>query len=77
MPSLNRNEKVTCENCGTKSNLARHKKKCSFGTLYCTKCPSISTKSRTDLNFHNAKKHIAPKLDVTFECKLCYKEFPG
>ena len=29
MPSLNRNEKVTCENCGiqiTKPDIARHKK---------------------------------------------------
>ena len=23
------------------------------------------------------KKHSAPKLDVTFKCKLCYQEFPG
>ena len=34
MSSLNRNEKLTCENCGTrrtKLNLVRHKKRCSFG----------------------------------------------
>ena len=39
MPSLNRYEKVTCENCGTqttKLNLARHNKSCSAGTLYFT-----------------------------------------
>ena len=80
MPSLNRNAKVTCENCGTqttKLNLARHKKICSVGTLYCTQCPNFSTKSRIDLNYHIAKKHGAPKLDVTFKCKLCYQEFPG
>ena len=80
MPSLNRNEKVTCENCVTqtrKFNLARHKKSCSVGTLYCTQCPSFSTKSRNDLNYHFAKKHSAPKLDVTFKCKLCYQTFPG
>ena len=80
MPWLNRNEKVTCENCGTqttKPNLAHHKKRCSFGTLFCTECPNISLKSRNDLNYHNAKKHSAPKLDVTFKCKLCYQEFPG
>ena len=80
MPSLNRNEKVTCENCGTqttKLNLARHKKKFSVGTLYCTQCPNFSTKSQNDLNYHIAKKHRSPKPDVTFKCKLCYQEFPG
>ena len=42
MLSLNRNEKVLCETCGTqttKPNLARHKKRCSVGTLYCTTVP--------------------------------------
>ena len=33
------------------------------------------TKSQIDLDYHFAKKHIAPKLDVTFNCKLCYQEF--
>ena len=80
MPSLYRNEKVTCENCGTqttKLNLARHKKSCFAGTLYCTQYPNFSTKSQNDLNYHIAKKHSAPKPDVTFKCKLCYQEFPG
>ena len=79
MPSLNRNEKVTCDNCGTqttKLNLERHKKRCSIGRLYCTPCPN-STKSQNDLNYHIAKKHSALKPDVTFKCKLCYQEFPG
>ena len=80
MPSHNRKEKVTCENCGTqttKLNLARHKKRCSVGTLYCTQCPNFSTKSQNDLNCHIAKKHSAPKSEVAFKCKLCYQEFPG
>ena len=80
MPSLNRYEKVTCENCGTqtrKHNLARHKKSCSAGTLYCTPCPNFSTKFQNDLNYHFVKKHSAPKHDVTSKCKLCYQEFPG
>ena len=79
MHSLNRYEEVTCENCDTqttKLNLKRHKKSCSAGTLYCTQCPNFSTKSQNDLNYHIAKKHSAPKLDVTFKCKLCYQEFP-
>ena len=80
MPSLNRYEKVTYENCGTqttKLNLVRHKESCSAGTLYCTQCPKFSTKSQNHLNYHIAKKHSAPKFDVKFKCKLCYQEFPG
>ena len=80
MPSFNRNEKVTCENFGTqttKLNLARHKKRCSVGTLYWTHCPNFSTKSQIDLNYHIAKKHSAPKPEVNFKYELCYAEFPG
>ena len=76
MPSLNRYEKVPCENCGAQTttlNLARHKKSCSAGTLYC----SFSTNSQNDLNYHIDKKHSAPKPDVTFKCILCFQEFPG
>ena len=79
MPSLNRNEKVTYENCGTqitKPNLAVHKKRFSVGTLYWTQCPNFSTKSQNDLSNHISKKHSAPKPDVTFKCKLCYQDFP-
>ena len=77
MPPLNRNEKVTCESFGTqttKPNLARHKKRCSVGTLHCTQCPNFSTKSQNDLNYHIAKKHSAPKPDITFKSKLCFQE---
>ena len=80
MPSLNRNEKVTCENCGvqiTKYHLARHKKRCSAGTLYCTQCPNFSTLSQDDLIYHIAKQHSAAGASKTYKCKLCYAEFPG
>ena len=79
MPSFNRYEKVTCEKCGTQTtnlNLARHKKRCSVGTLYCTQFPNFSTKSQNDLNYHIAKKYSAPKPDITFKCKLCYEACP-
>ena len=75
-PCLNRYEKVTCENCGTqttKLNLARHKKRCLVGTLYCTQCPKTSAKSQNDLKYHIAKKHS----DITFKCKVWYAEFSG
>ena len=80
MPSLNRNEKVTCENCGvqvTKLKLARHKKRCSAGTLYCTQCPNFSTLSQDDLNYHIAKQHSAAGPSKTYKCNLCHAEFPG
>ena len=80
MLSLNRYEKVTCEIYGTQStklNLARHKKSCSAGTLNCTQCPNVSTKTQKDLKYHIAKKHSDSKPDVNFKCKLCYQEFPG
>ena len=80
MPSLNRYEKVTCENCGTqitKLILARHKKSCSAGTLHCSQCSNFFTKSENPLNYRIAKKHSVPKPDITFKCKLCFAEFPG
>ena len=61
MPAVDRNVKVTCENCGTsvtKKHLSRHKSCFSGGALYCPKCPNLSTKSRDDLNYHIAKKHM-------------------
>ena len=80
MPSLNRNEKVRCENCGvqiTKLNLARHKKRCSGGTLYCTQCPNFSTLFQDDSIYHIAKQHSAAGPSKTYNCKLGHVEFPG
>ena len=80
MPSLIQKEKITCENCGnqtTRINIVRHEKSCSAGTLSCTQCPNFSTKSQKDLNYHIAKKHSAPKPDITFKFKFCFQEFPG
>ena len=74
MTSLYRYEKVTCEICDTqttKPNLARHEMRYSAGTLYCTQCPDFSTKSENGKNNHIAKKHSAPKHDLTFKCTLC------
>ena len=80
MPALDRNVKVTCENCGTlvtEINLSRHKSRCSGGTLFCPKCPNFSTKSRDGLNYHIAKQHSAAKPSKTYKCKLCHAEFLG
>ena len=80
MSALDRNDKVTCGNCGTlstKKHLSRHKSSCSCGTLYCPKCPNSFTKSRDDLNYHIAKKHSVPRPSITYKCKLCHAESPG
>ena len=80
MPSLVGKEKITYGNCGiqtTRNSIVRHKKRCSVGTLYCTQCPNFSTKSQNDLIYHIAKKHSAPKPDITFKCKLSFHEVPG
>ena len=80
MPALDRNVKVTCENCGTsvtKKHLSRHKLSCNGGTLYCPNCPNFSTKSRDDLNYHIAKKNATPRVKTTHKCKICSKEFSG
>ena len=80
MPALDRNEKITCDKCGTqttKKNIVRHKTRCSAGTLYCTQCPNFFTKSRDDLNYHIAKKHATPRANNTDRCKICFKEFSG
>ena len=80
MPALDRNEKTTCDECGTqttKKNILRHKTRCSAGTLYCTQCPNFSTTSQADLIYHNAKKHATPRVKNTHKCKNCLKEFSG
>ena len=78
MTSLIQKEEITYETCGTqttRNNIVRHKKRCSVGTLYCTQCPNFSTKSQNDLSYHIAKKHGAPKPDITYKFKLRYQEF--
>ena len=78
--TFNCSEKVTCRKCGTqvtKPKLSLHEKNRSAGNTYCTQCPDISVNSPNDLNYHNAKKHSAPKIDVNSNCKLCSGELPS
>ena len=80
MPDLERNENITCDNCGTqttKKNIVRHKTRCSVGTRDGTQCPNFSTTSQADLNYHIAKKHATPRVKNTHKCKNCLKEFSG
>ena len=77
MPSLNRYEKVTCDNCGTqttKLNLARHKKSCSAGTLCYNQCPNFSTKSQKMIWIFillrsTAPQNLMPPSSVNFGIK--------
>ena len=80
MPALERNVKVTCGYCGTsitKQRLCRQKSRCSGGTLDCPNCPSFSTESRDDINYHIAKKHATPLVKTTHKRKFRFKEFSG
>ena len=80
MPALDRNEIITCGDCGTQTtqkNIVRHKMRCSAGTLYCTQCPNFSKTSQADLNYHIGKKHATPRVKNTHKCKNCHKEFSG
>ena len=78
MPALDRKFKIVCGNCGTsvtKINLSRHKSSCSGGALYCANCPNFSITSRDDLIYHIAKKHATPRMKITHNCKICFKQF--
>ena len=80
MTALNRNEKLTCDNCGTQTtrkNIVRHKTRCSAGTFYCTQCPNILTTSQWDLKNRTAKKHATPPVKITHKCKNCFRDFSG
>ena len=80
MPTLNRYEKVTCDNCGTqttKLKLARHKKSCSGGTLHCSQCLNFFEISQICLNYHIARKHSVPRPLKTYSCKLYQADFPS
>ena len=80
MPTLDRNVKVTCGNCGTsvtKKQLCLHKWSCSGGTLYCPKCPNFSTKSGKDLYYHIDKKHSTPRVKNTDKRLIGFKEISG
>ena len=76
---MNRNVKVTCENCGTSvtnHQISRHKLHCSVGKLYSPKCPKFFTKSRDNLINHIAKKHSAAGPKNNHTCKESSIEFP-
>ena len=78
MLALDQNVPVTCGNCGTsvtKQKLSRQKSRCSGGTLYCPYYFSFFIKSRSDLNYHIAKKHATPRVKTTQKVKIVSNSF--
>ena len=61
IPALNRDEKITCESCGTqttKRSFVQHRTRCSAGSLTCHSCFNVSTKLRAKMIYHFAKKNF-------------------
>ena len=81
MPAKDRNLPVNCENCGksvVKAHIARHRKTCLMGTLYCKKrnC-NFAKKNAAELSYHIAKAHGAKVRNTLNKCVVCQKQFPS
>ena len=77
-PGHDRNEKVTSENCRThrtKTNIVRHKTRCSAGTLTFASCITVSTTSRAERKYHKAKKQSKATARIVHKFKTCEKDF--
>ena len=64
MPSINRKEKVKCEECDqeySRSDAARHKKNCVRGVFSCSECRYF-TYNRQEMSYHVAKKKCSINL---------------
>ena len=81
MPAKDRNLSVNCEKCGKsveKTNIARHRKTCMMGTLYCKKrnC-NFATKNAAELSYHIANAHRAKVRNTLNKSVVCQKQFPS
>ena len=79
MPTLNRNEKVKCGDCGNmyiRQNAARHRKRCAKGVVSCPDC-KYSTYNQQEMSYHMAKKHDQPSSKQSTVCSSCEQEFPS
>ena len=81
MPAKYRNLSVNCQKCGKsviKANIARHRKTCMMGTLYCKKrnC-NFATKNCAELSYLVAKSYGAKFLNFLNKRVVCQKQFPG
>ena len=81
MPAKDRHLQISCEKCGksiVKYHIARHRKTCSSGTLYCKKrnC-NFATKNLAELSYHIAKSHGSKKRNTLNKCVVCQRDFPN
>ena len=79
MPSLNRNEKVQCGDCGNmylRQHAARHRKSCQAGIISCPDCRYF-TYNQQEMNYHVAKKHAPSTSKQSTVCSSCEQEFPS
>ena len=77
MPSLNRNEKVKCEDCDKeyrRSDATRHRKNCARGVISCSECRYFSY-SKQEMSYQVAKKHAPSTSKQSTVCSSCEKEF--
>ena len=79
MPSLNRNEKVQCGDCGNmyvRQHAARHRKSCQAGIISCPDCKYFNY-NKQEMNYHVAKKHAPSTSKQSMVCSPCEQEFPS
>ena len=81
MPAKDGNQSHNCEKCEKsveKTNIARHRKTCMMGSLYCKKknC-NFATKIAAELSYHIAKAHGAKVCNTLNKCVVCQKQFPS
>ena len=80
MPALDRNLPVKPTKCNkmvVKKNMARQKRSCDCGTLYCPKCLHFSTKKKEELNYHMAMHHATKDTKLITMFTVCLEEFPS
>ena len=78
MPSLNRNEKVQCGDCGNlyvRAHAVRHRNIFSNGVISCPECRYF-TYNQQEVNYHVAKKHAPSISKQSMVRSSCEKEFP-
>ena len=79
MPSLNRNKKVQCGDCGNlyvRAHAARHRKNCVRGVISCSECMYF-TYNQQEMNYHVAKKHAPSTSKQSKVCSSFEQEFPS
>ena len=78
MPALDRNEKVTCEDCDgecRRSDAARHRRRCEKQEEHkCSNCHFCGKKQEETI-YHVVKKQKLSSSKQSTVCSSCEKEF--